>query len=269
MRHSWPSQQIVLDKKNIKKLPAANGVYMFVYKREVLYVGKSVNLKARLLSHLESAKTDRKEAKIITNSERIKYFLTDSEFKALILEAELIRTYHPKYNIRWKDDKSYLYIKITKNDYPKIFIVRKEKDPKAFLFGPFPSVRSVQNLLRQIRKQPCFYSQIGLCSPCPNYIENLPDSEAKTTLRKIYRRNISHIIKILHGNLENIEKYFQQELKKLTKQEKYEDALKLRNRFFEFRKLITQRLFDIDESSAYDMTLVIFRKKKPLAQWLS
>ncbi len=260
-------QKVILDKEQIKKVPAVSGIYMFINKGKILYVGKSVNLKARLHSHLENAKVDRKEAKIINDSVEIEYFPTDSEFKALILEAKLIQTHRPKYNVRWIDDKSYLYIKITKRDnFPKIFLVRKEKDSRAVFFGPFPSVRSAHNLLHQIRKifpfcsqkkighRPCFHSQIGLCKPCPNYIENLSDSALKQSLTKEYKYNIKQVIKILSGNLSSVEKSFRQELTSLTKQQEFEQALEVRNHFYEFRKLITQQLFDTQEFSNYNIS---------------
>lgn len=265
MSNKLQGTRIALNRKKINKLPALSGVYTFNHKGKPLYIGKAINLKARLLSHLENAKLDRKEKLILAHSDQIEYFLTDSEFKALVLESKLIRLHHPKYNVRWRDDKSYLYIKISKKeDYPKILIVRKRKDPKAILFGPFPSVRNVQEILRQVRrifpfcsqqkigKQPCFYSKIGLCNPCPNYIESLSDQETKRKLKRLYRKNISNIIKILSGNIESVEKILQQELDSLVDRQGYEEAIEVRNRFFQFRRLITQQLFNTHEFSAYN-----------------
>src|SRR3990172_1230144 len=116
---------INLTKKEALSLPPSTGVYFFKKYDEILYVGKALSIKSRILSHLENAKLDLKEALILKNSNKIEYTLTDSEFKALLLESTLIRKYKPKYNSRWKDDKSYLYIKITvKDEYPKVFTVR-------------------------------------------------------------------------------------------------------------------------------------------------
>ncbi len=265
MRSQPRSKVISLNRANIKKIPSVSGVYMFVDKGKILYVGKSINLRARIHSHLENAKLDRKERKIVESSNTLEYFSTDSEFKALILEVELIRLHHPKYNVQWKDDKSYLYIKVNKAaDYPKILIVRKENDGKSTYFGPFPSVRSVQAILRQIRKifpfcsqkkigrQPCFYSKIGLCSPCPSYIESVTKQETKKELSRTYRKNIRNIIKILRGNLDHVEQNLKRELNKLVAQKKYEEAIVVRNRFFQFQKLLTQQLFDTQEFTAYN-----------------
>ena len=147
------SKSILLRKKDILKLPQGVGVYVFKKKKQILYIGKSISLKARILSHLENAKLDPKEAAIIKNSNQIEYYITDSEFKALLLESSLIQRNHPKYNRRWQDDKSYLYIKITlREDFPKVLSVRRENDGRSRYFGPFPSRGDVEEVLRTIRR---------------------------------------------------------------------------------------------------------------------
>src|SRR3990170_4628832 len=117
----------MITRKQIEHLPSTIGIYLFKKDREINYIGKSINIKARVSSHLENAKLDNKERLIIENSNKIETIITESEFKALILEAKLIRELQPKYNSIWKDDKSPLYIKITiKEEFPKIIITRKE-----------------------------------------------------------------------------------------------------------------------------------------------
>src|SRR5689334_17395324 len=121
------SIQIKLNKDDLNKLPSTTGIYIFRNNKDIFYIGKSINLKARVLSHIENAKIDAKEAAIIQNSDRIDCIITDSEFKALLLESKLIQHYQPPYNSIWRDNKSYLYVKITvKDEFPKIFPVRRE-----------------------------------------------------------------------------------------------------------------------------------------------
>ena len=253
---------ITLNKDKIKKLPGFTGVYSFLKKNKPIYIGKSVNVKARLLSHLENARIDRKERLIIENADKLEYFVTDSEFKALILESKLIQTHHPHYNVRWKDDKSYLYIKVIINDqYPKVFATRKESEKGIKYFGPFPSVQSVDYLLREIRrafpfctqkkvgKRPCFYSKIGLCNPCPSTIERFKNSHLKEKLLEIYKRNIRNVIRILEGKTELVEKRLIGELKNFIKSEKYEEAIDIRNRLYYFQRLIHQQFRLLEESS--------------------
>lgn len=190
----------MITKNQINNLPNTIGLYFFKNNKVINYIGKSVNIKARVLSHLENAKLDNKERLIIDNSNKIETIVTESEFKALILEAKLIREFQPKYNSIWKDDKSPLYVKITNNDeFPKIVITRKPSD-KSLYFGPFSSVRMVEKIINDIRriipfctqkkisKKACFYSKINLCDPCPNEINNCRDEAClvlKNNIKKI------------------------------------------------------------------------------------
>lgn len=269
------NKTLTLDKKSLASLPFSTGVYLFKKGNEILYIGKAVSLKARILSHFESAKLDSKEASIINNSDHIEHYLTDSEFKALVLESFLIQKYHPKYNLRWKDDKSYLYIKITiKDDFPKVFIVRKESDKKSLYFGPFPSQKDVEEILGMIRrlfpfcqqkkisKKACFYSKIGLCNPCPNEIINIKDKQKQNRLKKIYRRNIRSVITALKGNVELVLSNSYKELKKLTKKQSYEEAINLRNKIQHFEQMIFQKQFTSDISTHFNRSSEALEKLK-------
>src|SRR3989338_9893962 len=188
-------------KTEIKKIDSFIGVYIFKSKNRPIYVGKSISVRARLLSHLENAKINAKEAKLLNETDKIETLQTDSEFKALILESELIKIHHPKYNVRWKDDKSYLYIKITiKEKFPKVLFSRKENDGKSLYFGPFSGSRIVLDLIADLRKivpfctqkslgpRACFYSKLGLCDPCQGSISKVKDKQQYTKQKKIYRR---------------------------------------------------------------------------------
>jgi len=252
----------MLNKKAISSLPPSTGVYLFKKNKEILYIGKAVSLKARLLSHLENAKLDPKEALIVKNSDRIEYYLTDSEFKA-------------KFNRRWMDDKSYLYIKITlKQEFPKVFTVRRENDGKSLYFGPFPSEKDVEEILRVIRrifpfclqkkisKKPCFYSKIGLCRPCPNEIANLPDDKIKSGLKRIYRYNIKQLIRILSGNLQLVLQDSYKLLQKFIKNQQYEKALILRDKIQRFEQIIYQTQFSSDISIHFNRSAEAVEKLK-------
>ncbi len=244
----------MITRKQIEQLPSTIGIYLFKKDKVINYIGKSVNIKARVSSHLENAKLDNKERLIIHNSNTIETITTESEFKALILEAKLIRELQPKYNSIWKDDKSPLYIKITiKDDYPKIFITRKpsfakategeETDKQNLYFGPFSSVRMVEKIINDIRritpfctqkkisKKTCFYSKIGLCNPCPNEIKNINE-------KKQYKKNINQVISILNGNVKKIINDLNKRLNVLIKNSNYERAIIIRNKIFRFDQLL-------------------------------
>ncbi|NIT04416.1 GIY-YIG nuclease family protein [Candidatus Saccharibacteria bacterium] len=242
----------------VKGAPQTIGVYQFLKGREVLYVGKAVNIKARLASHLANARFDPKEAAIVEGATRVKVTPVESEFKALLLEAQLIQKLHPKYNRRWKDNKSPLYIHVTSGEYPKILTNRgkdlKQIHPKGVVFGPFPSTQVVQELIREIRKvipfctrkrigkQPCFHSKIGLCDPCPNEIVRVESKRKREESKRQYRKNIRQVVRILKGQTEPVLKDLEKQLEELSDKQKYEEALVVRNRTVRFERLISQTL---------------------------
>ena len=155
---------------NSSNFPDQPGVYFFKdHSGQVLYVGKAVNLRKRIGDHLRQARF---------KSLKIDYLVTGSELESLLLEARLIKQYQPKYNVKLKDDKRYLCVGITKDDYPRIVLVRqpeKETNLKT-RFGPFPSAKGIAEILRLLRRifpycmdkkcapdKPCFYYRLRLC----------------------------------------------------------------------------------------------------------
>ncbi len=227
---------------NTKDIPSAIGVYIFEdEKGKALYIGKSVNVKARVFSHIRAADISSKEEKIVKKAKRIKVFLVPSEYSALILESRLIQKEKPKYNKNWQDDKSYLYIKITNEEFPKVYPVReKEVKDALFYIGPFSSLNVVTSLLRSIRKifpfcsqkrigkRACFYSKIGLCNPCPSQIEKLQDVKLYKELKNKYLQNINGVIELLKGNDSLLKEHFYEKLEKLKNEERFEEAIKMR-----------------------------------------
>ena len=271
---------MLLTKKNINKLGQITGIYIFKKGNEILYIGKSINIKARILSHLENAKKDPKDKKLIENSDSIEFINTNFEFNALLLESKLINKYKPRFNVRWKDNKSYLYIKITRDkNYPKIFITRRERNKKDIYFGPFPSVKSVEEILRQIRKifpfctqkkltnKPCFYSKIGLCNPCPNTIWSVKNKTVKNNLLKIYRRNIRFVKKTLEGKNESIEKFLYKKIVDFSSMKKYEKAIDYRNKLFLFQRLLQQHLYSDVDNYKDKSIKAIYELKKILIKY--
>lgn len=237
-------------------LPSTSGVYFFKKGNQILYIGKSVNIKARVASHLENAKINSKEALIVTNSDKVDYIVTDSEFKALLLESRLIQKYQPKYNIIWRDNKSYLYIKITVTEkYPKIFLVRREDDGKSLYFGPFSSTRAASEILGEVRriipfctqkkisKHPCFYSKINLCSPCPNEIHKEKNFSEQKKLMRLYQKNIRQLISFLKGNAQGLIKTLNRQMSQASRSQKYEQALVLRKRIQRLEQLLYKKSF--------------------------
>lgn len=258
----------MFNKKLINNLPSSPGVYIFKKNKFTIYIGKSVNIKARVKSHIENAKLDQKENMIVTESNTIEIVLTDSDFNALLMETELIQKYQPKYNTVLKDDKSQLYIEITIHEkYPKILLNRKKNLGKNNLyFGPFHSLKTASTLLKEIRKiipfctqpkigrHPCFYSKIKLCDPCPNTIQYLiSDIRYKKILTKQYKKQIREVIKILKRKGENVLKGFYRDLKEYIINNKFEEAIILRDKILKLETLTTQqKIYENDIIINYD-----------------
>lgn len=253
--------------------PGTCGVYQYWQNDDLLYVGKAINLKARLSSHSQNAKMDMKEAAIVA-ADTIKFTLCDTEFKALMLEAELIRTLKPPHNRAWKDDKTYLYIVIDlKVPFPRPYYGRahdlKENprfistDPKFKVFGPFPNSFIAEEVLRAIRrlipfcmakkvgKHACFYSRIGLCNPCPANIIKLPEFDIQ---KRQYRTQIRQVVKILEGEISPVIKDLTLKMKSYSEAQDFENALLIRKnieRFERFTKThnFSDRQFSYNDSS--------------------
>ena len=121
------------------KYPNKSGCYLMKDKNDiVIYIGKAKNLNKRINSYFNKIQTG-KTLMLVNNIKNIEYIITNSELEALILEINLIKKYKPKYNILLKDDKSYPYIELTNEKYPRLLITRKiNKNSK--LFGPYPDV---------------------------------------------------------------------------------------------------------------------------------
>jgi excinuclease ABC subunit C len=238
---------------NLKSIPLSPGVYIFRDKnKNILYVGKAINLKSRVSSYFQKNILSPKTKQMVNQIGSIETIKTTSEFDALLLEARLIKKHQPKYNVISRDDKHPLYIKVTKEEYPKIATVRRENDNKSLYFGPFPSSRTVRDTLRYLRtifpyctdkhikKKPCFYSFLELCSPCPNTIEQLPPEE-KQKKKKRYRRNIFQMKRILEGKSLSVLKDLEKEMSVLSKKEYYKDAATIKKKFDKLLYLISPR----------------------------
>ena len=274
-----PSVQLGITREALREAPSTMGIYFYKKGPTILYIGKSVNLRARLTSHFENAKLDQKEAAIVHGADHIEYIMIDSEFKSLLLESYLIQRYKPQYNSRWRDDKSYLYIKITdKEEYPKLSIVHRERDKKSLFFGPFPSTRVAEEILKEMRKifpyctqkritkHPCFYSKIQLCNPCPNVIESTEDVEERKKLKRKYRDNIRKIIQVLEGKTDLILSSMYKQLALYTKKEEYEEAIILRNKIRRFEFFLQAQLTDHIENINYNQSEEAIKALRHLLQ---
>ncbi|HUY00678.1 MAG TPA: excinuclease ABC subunit UvrC [Candidatus Deferrimicrobium sp.] len=239
----------------IEELPDISGVYIFKDSDDrVLYIGKAKSIKNRVKSHFSTTTNVNTESFIVNNTEKIEFIVTDSEIEAFLLEAELIKLYNPKYNINLKDDKSFPYIIITQEDFPRIIVkrIRKETELKDFkrFFGPFTDVGAVKRTLnflfrifpvcscenpRKKRIRPCLKYQLKRCSaPCVEKIS-----------REEYLKNLTNIELFLEGKKREIIEEFKRQMKAAAENLEFETATLLRDHIWALEKtIINQRIID-------------------------
>ena len=222
-------------------VPQEPGVYWFLdQKGKVLYVGKAKNLKNRVLSYRYITSKDTKTKQMLEKARKIKFKSTDSELEAILVEAELIKLYQPKYNLRLTDNKSPLYIYITSTSVPHVKVGRKEHLEKFNIkkrnqFGPYPSGLQSKQVLKFIRKifpfcnatetqiknkKACFYSHIKLC----------PGACTGKISKSEYQKNITNLKSFLRGKKRYILKSLKTDLKKASESNQFEKAIILRDK---------------------------------------
>ncbi len=205
-------------KNQLQKISKSSGVYFWLDNREkVLYVGRATNLKNRLSQYFLS-NVEPKIKEMVSQAKKIKTIETKTLLEAIILEAKYIKKYWPKYNIKDRDDRSFIYIVIAKKDFTYPVIIRgkdlqKYQDKNNQIFGPYQSFTLIKNALRIIRRifpygtckansgKPCFDYQVGLC----------PGSCLGKINKKDYQKNIKNIILLLSGKKEHLIKKLSQE----------------------------------------------------------
>lgn len=238
-------------------LPSSPGVYWFLDDQDnVLYVGKAKNLKNRIASYKQWQSTTGKTRRLVFHAKQLKHTVLDSELEALLVEAELIRTHQPQYNILLKDDKTPLYVQITDEEYPRILTVRKKEVEKNYLsgsvFGPFQSsfqLKEVLNLARKIfpyctaprgaqygtpQNSPCFDYHLDLC----------PGACIGAVTPEQYQQTIAQLKLFLKGKKKSVVKTIEEEMKKAAETEEYEYAAELRDRI-QLIKTVTERSYKL------------------------
>jgi excinuclease ABC subunit C len=241
-------------------LPDKPGVYLMRDANgRVIYVGKAVVLRNRVRSYFhESANHTGKTERLVADITDLEWIVTESELEALILECELIKRYRPRYNVRFKDDKRYPYIKITPEDFPRIVIVRTMARDGGRYFGPFSSSQAVYQTLELMRRlfpyrscnreitgqdsRPCLYHHIKRClGPCIGAAD-----------RETYGRMIDQAALFMEGRQEQIVAGMQREMRLAAEALRFERAAALRDQIaaisqvIERQRIVSSHLHDHD-----------------------
>ena len=248
-------------KDKLKTLPISAGIYKFLDKNQkVIYVGKAKDLKKRVKNYFQtSTKLGPKNRKLVENTVDLEWVETNTEEEAILLETNFIKELRPKYNILMKDDKNFVYIKITLDeDFPRIQIVRKVEKDNAKYFGPKTSKSDVDKTLKLLSKifsfRDCNYEirQEGEKVVVKGVLRNLPCLQyhikkcAGPCIGKIsteeYQKIIDQIINFLKGRTNLIEKQLKIDMKEAALNQKFEKAVKIRDNLFAVQKITTKQI---------------------------
>jgi len=257
-------------KQKIKNLPNTPGIYLFYNsKKELIYVGKATDLKSRVGSYfrqtspqplLRKEGTTRPIEVMIHEVKDIKVIATDSVLEAIILEGKYIKDKKPKYNVDWKDDKSWNYIYITDNIYPQVATIREHElenskfkiQNSKIIFGPYPGLK-VKEMMRLLQKlfyisvcspstppasghlpsgrvghKPCFYYQLGQC---------LGVCTGEITPQDYKRKVILPLIQFLKGHKKILLKNLDKKMHTESKNKNFEEAGRLRDQIYHLKKI--------------------------------
>jgi len=224
-------------KEKLDCLPGKPGVYLLKDKEgEVLYIGKALSLKKRVRSYFfQKASLSPRVSSLICQVKDVEWMITDSEAEAFTLESNLIKHYHPHYNIQFRDDKSYPYIKLSISElFPRLFLTRNPEEDGSLYFGPYTNVKAAKRVLLLIHRlfplrrckgkfrfkiRPCLNYQIKECSaPC---------------IRKITKEEYASLVRsvslFLQGHYQDLLRRLQEEMEEASREEKFEKAARLRD----------------------------------------
>ena len=241
----------ILNKTKIEHLPKTTGVYLFYEKNKIVYIGKAINIKNRVKNHFQQS--NYKDNLFVDKITKIGFLDTASEIEALILEANLIKKYQPRFNVIWKDDKNYFYVAITKSLAPIIYITHQpfdktqgKQNEKAEYVGPFVEGLPLKKTLKFLRrvfpyyattlrrnsgqarhpKNNCTWCHLELC-PGPN-----PDLEE-------YKKNIKKLVLVLKGKRNTVLNSLKKEMSRYARLKEFEKAAKIRDKISNLQRVMS------------------------------
>ena len=246
--------------EKIREFPESPGVYLMKKDNEIIYVGKAKNLKKRVSSYFNREHEDNKTRELVKKVEKIEYIICNSEIDALILENNLIKKHQPKYNILLKDEKTYPYVKISKELFPKISIIRTTKsfeDKSANYFGPYPQgiygwmkvlkktfpIRDCNRDMNKKYDRPCLKYHMKLClGPC-----------VYKDIEKEYTETLKELREFLKGDVKEVIKFYKNSMELSSENMEFEKAIQYREKIRDLEKLKQNQISELGKNLDEDI----------------
>lgn len=246
--------------EKIREFPESPGVYLMKKDNEIIYVGKAKNLKKRVSSYFNREYEDNKTRELVKKVEKIEYIICNSEIDALILENNLIKKHQPKYNILLKDEKTYPYVKISKELFPKLSIIRTTKsfeDKSANYFGPYPQgiygwmkvlkktfpIRDCNRDMNKKYDRPCLKYHMKLClGPC-----------VYKDIEKEYTETLKELREFLKGDVKEVIKFYKNSMELSSENMDFEKAIQYREKIRDLEKLKQNQISELGKNLDEDI----------------
>ena len=249
-----------------KDIPKNPGVYLMKNSRgKIIYVGKAKNLQNRVKSYFMNIKShNAKTLELVKNIKDIEFFICKTEVEALILENNLIKKNMPKYNILLKDEKTYPYIKFTKEKFPKIEVVRSTRklNENAKYFGPYPMgiYFALKSLIKIFPVRDCARNMDKVTKPCLKYhMKTCPAPCKFKNISSEYNTNVKNFQNFLSGNSDEVLKRLENKMNELSQNMEFERAIVEREKITVLKKMLQTQI--IEYSREIDEDIFVFTQK--------
>ncbi len=260
-------------KSKLKNLPGKPGIYQFKNEKgKVIYVGKAINLKNRVRSYFHNGVTSPKTLALVSKIDDLELIITDNEIEALVLENNLIKDLKPRYNVNLKDDKSYPFIKVTKEPYPRIYPTRRIIKDGSKYFGPYTDVKNMKSSLRMINQ----IFKIRSCKlnidqesidkkkfkVCLDYHIKKCDGPCEGLIAEIaYNEMVGEVIKVLKGKTDDLIKELNVRMHNSVESLEYEKAAEIRDKISQLEVISSKQKVVSEDLEDRDIISIAFEGK--------
>ena len=257
-------------KAKLKDLPGRPGIYQFKNEKgKIIYVGKALNLKNRVRSYFHGSMNSPKTIALVSKIEDLELIVTDNEIEALVLENNLIKEFKPRYNVNLKDDKSFPYIKVTNEVFPRIFPTRRIIKDGSKYFGPYTEVRNMKSSLRMINQifkirscnlnitnesiekkkfKVCLDFHIEKCDgPCEGLISS-----------KDYSEMVSDVVKLLRGKTDDLIQELDTKMQNLVENLEFEKAAEIRDKLEQLKAISAKQKVVSEDFEDRDVITTVY-----------